>query len=106
MNKIKNLAFLALFSLAILPSVGSAKSFNIKQAVAKCQKCHGVKFDKHVLNASKSISNLSKKELLASFDRYVKGKSGGREGLMKIILKKHTKKQRTEIATYISKLTK
>ena len=106
MNKIKNLAFLALFAVAILPNVGSAKSFNVKEAVAKCQKCHGVKFEKHVLDASKSISKLSKKELLSSFDRYVKGKSGGRAGLMKIILKKHTKKQRVEIATYISKLTK
>lgn len=106
MNKIKNLAFLALFAVAILPSVGFAKSFNVKQAVAKCQKCHGAKFDKHVLNASKSISKLSKKQLIASFDRYIKGKSGGREGLMKIILKKHTKKQRIEIASYISKLTK
>lgn len=80
-----------------------AKDFNLDKEIKKCQKCHGVKFDEKVLNASKKISDFSKSELLKAFDKYVKGPSGGKPGLMKIILKKYTKAEREKIADYISK---
>lgn len=78
-----------------------AKDFDLKNEVATCQKCHGLNFDKQVLNASKKISEFSKKELISSFEKYLKAPNGGKSGLMKIIIKKYSKEERLKIANYI-----
>lgn len=83
-----------------------AKEFNLKNEVSKCQKCHGINFDKEVLNATKKISNFSKKELITSFEQYLKAPNGGKAGLMKIIIKKYSKEERAKIANYIYKSNK
>ena len=79
----------------------SAAPFDLDTAIKKCQKCHGAAFDKRVLNVTKKISEFSKDQLLQSFDLYLNTTGGGRQGLMKIILKKYTKEQREQIAEYI-----
>ncbi len=86
---------------AFIPPFVFSKDFNIENEIKKCQKCHGVNFDKKVLNSTKQISKLSKKELLESFERYLNASNGGKQGLMKIIVKKYTKKERKEIVNYI-----
>ncbi len=78
-----------------------AKEYDLNKELAKCQKCHGVNFDRQVLHVSKKISDFSKKELLKSFDTFLKAPSGGKKGLMKIILKKYSKEQREKIADII-----
>ena len=93
--------------VSILLSVNLlAKDFNIDSAIEKCQKCHGINFDKSVLNASKNISKLSKEELLESFKKYIASEGIGRKRLMKIILKKYTPEQRDLIAQEILKFKK
>ena len=83
-----------------------AKEFNIDGAIKKCQKCHGINFDKSVLNASKNISILSKEEILQSFEQYINSEGIGRKRLMKIILKKYTPEQRDLIVQKILKTKK
>lgn len=83
-----------------------ANAFNVKEAVIKCQKCHGEAFDKSVLNVGKKISELSKDEMIKSFEQLLNAPDHGRKGLMKIILKKYTKEQRDQIAHYIVTQTK
>lgn len=99
-------SFLCLLIISISSGVLSADSFDVKEAVSKCQKCHGEAFDKSVLNVGKKISELSKEEMVQSFEQLLNAPDTGRKGLMKIILKKYTKEQRDQIAQYILKQTK
>lgn len=78
-----------------------AKGFNLTEEIKKCQKCHGVKFNKEVLHSTKRISTFSKKELLQAFKNYDKAPVGGKKGLMKLIVKRYDSKQRNAIANYI-----
>lgn len=78
-----------------------AKEFNLKEEIKKCQKCHGAKFNKEVLHSTKKISTFSKKELLQAFSNYDKVPSGGKKGLMKLIIKRYDSSQRNAIANYI-----
>ena len=89
--------------MLFLANFSFAKEFNLQKEIQKCQKCHGVKFDEQVLNVTKKIGTFSKKELISTFEKYIKGPSGGKPGLMKIILKKYNAKQRDMIADYIVK---
>lgn len=105
MNSIKQ-SFFCLFVISIICISASASSFDVKDAVIKCQKCHGEAFDKSVLNVGKKISQFSKEEMVQSFEELLNAPDTGRKGLMKIILKKYTKEQRDQIAQYITKQTK
>jgi cytochrome c553 len=87
--------------IGIVPMVSFAKTFDIQVEIQKCQKCHGLKFDKEVLNSSKKISSFSKKELQDSFERYLNSPRGGKAGLMKLIIKKYSKEELDAIAEYI-----
>lgn len=98
--------FLCLLIISMSGITSFADSFNVKEAVFKCQKCHGETFDKSVLNVGKKISELSKDEMVQSFEQLLNAPDNGRKGLMKIILKKYTKEQRDQIAHYIVKQTK
>lgn len=83
------------------PNFLSAKKFDLDKTVKKCQKCHGENFEKQVLHATRQIGHFSKAELMEVFAEYDKAPSGGRKGLMKIILKKYNKEQREQIADFI-----
>ncbi len=83
-----------------------AKDFDLDITIKKCQKCHGINFDKSVLNASRNIGTFSKQEIIDSFDKYINSEGIGRKRLMKIILKKYTPEQRDLIAQEILKIKK
>lgn len=86
---------------AFSPPFVFSKDFNIENEVKKCQKCHGINYDEKVLNSTKKISSFSKSQLLASFEKYLNVPNGGKPGLMKIIVKKYSKKERKQIVNYI-----
>lgn len=98
--------FFCLLMISMSGVSSFADSFDVKDAVIKCQKCHGETFDKSVLNVGKKISELSKEEMVQSFEQLLNAPDYGRKGLMKIILKKYTKEERDQIAHYIVKKTK
>ncbi len=93
----------SLVAFLLAPNFLLAKDFVLNDEIQKCQKCHGVKFDKQVLHVTRKIGDLSKKELLKSFASYAKADAGGKKGLMKIVLKRYTKEQREQIADFIIK---
>lgn len=95
-----------LLTTVLFGSIAVAGTFDLNNAVRKCQKCHGMAFDKRVLHVTKKISEFSKEELIQSFEAYLNAPAGGRKGLMKIIVKKYTKEQREQIAEYIVSQTK
>lgn len=99
----KKVLFILLCINIIVQNQIFAKEFNVEAEVQKCQKCHGINFDKQVLNVTKKISTFSKKELITSFENFLNSPSGGKSGLMKIIIKKYSKKEREQIAEYIYK---
>jgi len=103
MNFKKPLGKIVLLMFLLLPNFLLAKDFALNEAIQKCQKCHGEKFDKQVLHVTKKIGELNKEELLASFDSYLNAKAVGKKGLMKIVLKRYTKEQREQIADFIIK---
>lgn len=78
-----------------------AREYDLSKEIVKCQKCHGVNFDRQVLHVSKKISSFSKEELLKSFDTFLSSPTGGKKGLMKIVLKKYSKEQREKLADLI-----
>lgn len=82
-----------------------AEEFKIENEIKKCQKCHGEKFDKTVLNSTRKISTFSENELLTTFESYINAPDGGKKGLMKIIVKKYSQEERKLIVKYIYKKT-
>ena len=101
MKKSVSVCFKISIFLCLISQSLFAREYDLAKEIVKCQKCHGVNFDRQVLHVSKKISNFSKKELLTSFDTFLNSPSGGKKGLMKIVLKKYSKEQREKIADII-----
>jgi len=89
-----------LLILGITAILGASEGTNLFK---KCASCHGATGEKHALNKSKVISEMSQEEIVTALTGYKDGTYGGSmKALMKGQVASYNKEQINTVAAFIT----